>query len=198
MTEQQQAELDSLRSELDAERVPFVVDEIAEVFSRARSRLGLSLAVAVRAERAAGELPPPVDRSKIEYSVWVEKWMLEHAHGAEWRRDFQRQHQNQWRLWELASRPLTDAEIFAHLARSARKRGIVIEDAVPGGFAQQPTLEAFAAKNYACSPFLSDRLADHDRVSQPVLSPWDRMALENSWNNPPPPIPPEGTFDESP
>lgn len=206
------AELDRLRCELDCLRRELDMDPVSHLdmglvsheaarLTEGRVRLGLSLALAVKAERAGAAAPPAVDPSKIEYSVWVEKWMLEHAHEAAWREDFQRHHQNQWRMWEWMSRPLTDVEIFAHLARAARKRGIVVEDAAPGGFAQQPTPEAFAEKGYVGSPMLSDRLADHvAHVARDpfALNPWDRMALERSWNNPPPPepeIPPEGTFD---
>lgn len=180
--------------------------EAATVEDTARARLGLSLALAVRAERAAAGQPPPVDRSKIEYSVWVEKWMLEHAHDAEWRRDFQRQHQNQWRLWQWASRPLSDAEIIRYLtlAREGRKKNIVVEDTAPGQFQQYPDLESFA-QGYAQSPMLSDRFEDHvSWEPRPVLNTWDRMILGKAWNDPPPPepgsdeVPPGGTFDESP
>jgi hypothetical protein len=214
------AGLDKVRQELDVERATPVVDRLAERWDplkhsaldngrfafwsdeaalvereqtdleRGRARLGLSLAVAVKAERAAAIALPAADRTKITYAPMVEHWLIEHAHEPVWREDFRRHHQNLWRLWEWTSRPLSDAEILAHLAKAARKRGVTV--ATEDEARERASLVVNDPDQYH---FLSNEVP-----YSAVVSPMERVILSRTWDTEgvTTGIPPEGTFDESP
>jgi hypothetical protein len=166
------------------------VEDEAAWLDDARARLGVSLAIAVKAERAGAARPPAADRDKITYAPMVEHWLLEHAHEPAWREDFRAHHQNLWRLWEWMIRPLSDAEIFEHLAKAARKRGVTVaaEDEVrerTGLVINDPDRHHFLSD---VVPFSA------------VLDPMERVILSRTWDTEgvTTGIPPEGTFDESP
>jgi hypothetical protein len=166
------------------------VEDEAAWLDDARARLGVSLAIAVKAERAGAARPPAADRDKITYAPMVEHWLLEHAHEPAWREDFRAHHQNLWRLWEWMTRPLGDAEIFTYLAEAARKRGVTVdaEDEVrerTGLVVNDPDRHHFLSNEVPYSA---------------VVSPMERVILSRTWDTEgvTTGIPPEGTFDESP